>query len=173
MISLPDPRTLFTGLMASAVMCHHIRRATARSWVQRRTLEKYVYLNIFGYQMYRSITSWILCKRNIFSYQLLKEYFQFYQILKNIFHLNQIFLKYRMLVKQRCYPYVGWCWVLTLWLSPEVWQCGSSSWHQHKTPEPEPVITRYQPYQSPLCLCRTCAEAIRAANRTSRNFAVP
>ena len=59
---------------------------------------------------YRSITNWILCKKNIFSYQLLKEYFQFYQILKNIFHLNQIFLENKMLVKQRCYPYVGWCW---------------------------------------------------------------
>ena len=47
MISLPDPRTLFTGLMASAVMCHHIRRATARTLVQRRTLEKYVYLQYF------------------------------------------------------------------------------------------------------------------------------
>ena len=56
--------------------------------------------NILGYQI----------SKYIFSYQLLKEYFQFYQILKNIFHLNQIFLENKMLVKQSCYPYVGWCW---------------------------------------------------------------
>ena len=35
------------------------------------------------------------------------------------------------------------------------------------------MITRYPPYQSPLRLCRTCAEAIRVVNGTSRNFTVP